>query len=105
MKTQYRDPLGVLNSLQNISSNPEIFNLLLEASESFDLCMIRRNQFLSESQKHRLMTLATQPLSLLHQCRLAVRRLLTLHHQMGSAVAVQIFELPRTLQLYLNYDY
>lgn len=101
MKTQYRDPLGVLNSLQNISRNPEIFDLLLEASESFDICMIRRNQFLSEDHKNRLLARASEPLSLLHQCRLAIRKFLVT----SPSLTIQVLELPYTLQLYLNYDY
>lgn len=100
MKTQYRDPLGILNSLQNISRNPQIFNLLVEASEAFDLCMIRRNQHLSDDQKLVLTERASAPLTLLHQCRLALRRYLQLYPDLAPLLN----ELPLTLQLYLNYD-
>lgn len=101
MKTQFRDPRGILNSLQHISHEPEIFNCLLEAAESFDVCMIRRNPFVNAEQKILLLERATSPLSLMHLSRLALRRYLgkELLHK------VEALELPLTLQHYLNYHF
>ncbi|XP_028135453.1 serine/threonine-protein phosphatase 6 regulatory ankyrin repeat subunit C-like isoform X1 [Diabrotica virgifera virgifera] len=103
MKTQFRDPDGMLNSLQNvISSNcPSIFFLLLESSESFDPCMIRRNTVLSPDQKSALLELSKYPLSLKRQVRLYLRKMLgpkLLH-------SAQDFELPGSLVRYLLFDY
>ncbi|XP_066991443.2 ankyrin repeat domain-containing protein 65 [Anabrus simplex] len=76
MKTQFRDPHGILNSLQNLSKHPTLFSTVIEAAESFDLCMIRRSSLLVDDQKDLLMQLARQPLSLRHQARLFLRRFL-----------------------------
>uniref|UniRef100_A0A1B6E7D8 SOCS box domain-containing protein n=1 Tax=Clastoptera arizonana TaxID=38151 RepID=A0A1B6E7D8_9HEMI len=101
MKTQFRDPRGILNSLQHIANEPEIFHYLLEAAESFDVCMIRRNPFLRGEQKILLLERATTPLSLKHLSRLVLRNYLgrELLHKIGA------LELPLTLQHYLNYDF
>ncbi|CAG9831042.1 unnamed protein product [Diabrotica balteata] len=103
MKTQFRDPDGMLNSLQNVISNncPSIFFLLLESSESFDPCMIRRNTILSAEQKSALLELSKYPLSLKRQVRLYLRKMLgpkLLH-------SAQDFELPSSLARYLLFDY
>nr|CAD7257178.1 unnamed protein product [Timema shepardi] len=74
MKTQFRDPHGLLNYLQNLAQHPSLFITMLEAAESFDICMIRRSSFLTESQKQLLLQLATQPLPLRQQTRLFLRR-------------------------------
>lgn len=76
MKTQFRDPHGILNSLHNLSRHPHIFLQLVEAAESFDLCMIRRSTTLSDEQKQILVELARQPLSLRNQARLFLRQYL-----------------------------
>ncbi|CAG9820526.1 unnamed protein product [Phaedon cochleariae] len=103
MKTQFRDPDGMLNCLQNvIADNSEsIFFLLLESCESFDPCMIRRNNVLSPEQKSALLELAKCPLPLKRQVRLFLRRLL------GAEMidAVDGFELPKCLAKYLLFDY
>ena len=67
MKTQFRDPYGMLNILQSVAQHEEVFHTLLEAAESFDTCMIRRSQFLTEDQRAVLMQLATSALPLRQQ--------------------------------------
>ncbi|KRT80502.1 Ankyrin repeat-containing protein, partial [Oryctes borbonicus] len=76
MKTQFRDPDGILNSLQNVitSQSDSIFFLLVEACESFDLCMIRRNNVITAEQKTALLELASTPLPLRRQVRLLLRK-------------------------------
>lgn len=100
MKTQYRDPLGILNSLQHVAESPVLFHYLLEAAESFDVCMIRRNQYITADQKERLLKKAMDPLSLLHLSRLTLRR------HLGSMMAdhAQSLEIPKILQHYLSYN-
>lgn len=101
MKTQFRDPHGILNSLQSVGQHEDVFYTLLEAAESFDTCMIRRSQFVNDDQRGLLMRLATSPLPLRHQVRLYLRRLF------GTRlpdVAPQL-ELPTLLQHYLLYEF
>jgi len=74
MKTQYRDPRGLLNWLQNVSAHPEVLCALLEAVESFDPAMIRRAAHLTDDQRALLLRLSSTPLPLRHQVRLQLRR-------------------------------
>ncbi|XP_060534026.1 ankyrin-3-like isoform X2 [Cylas formicarius] len=101
MKTQFRDPDGMLNSLQNVVTNDSIFFLLLEAAESFDPCMIRRNQVIDPKQKAKMLELAKFPLTLKKQIRMYLRKIL------GTKLlqAAGKFELPRCLGKYLLFDY
>lgn len=101
MKTQFRDPHGILNSLQNLSNYPTLFVTLVEAAESFDLCMIRRSSLLNEEQKQLLVEFSTQPLSLRHQVRLF------LHRQLGKKLPhmVDQLPLPTILHRYLMYEF
>jgi len=101
MKTQFRDPHGILNSLQNLSNYPTLFVTLVEAAESFDLCMIRRSSLLNEEQKQLLVEFSTQPLSLRHQVRLF------LHRQLGKKLPhmVDQLPLPTILHRYLLYEF
>ncbi|XP_023011621.1 uncharacterized protein isoform X2 [Leptinotarsa decemlineata] len=103
MKTQFRDPDGMLNSLQNVISGncDAIFFLLTEACESFDPCMIRRNNVLSPEQKTTLLELAKYPLSLKRQVRLFLRALL----RTKLMEAVEDFDMPKCLEKYLLFDY
>lgn len=101
MKTQFRDPHGILNSLQNLSKYPSLFLTLAEAAESFDLCMIRRSSLLNEEQKQLLIESSTQPLSLRHQVRLF------LHRYLGMKLphVVEELPLPVILHRYLMYEF
>lgn len=104
MKTQFRDPDGILNSLHNvIAANCDaIFFLLLEASESFDPCMIRRNNVITQEQKNALLELAKCPLTLRRQVRLFLRKKIKGRDLIDS---VKEFGLPETLRKYLLFDY
>ncbi|KAE8747168.1 hypothetical protein FOCC_FOCC006166 [Frankliniella occidentalis] len=98
-RTQFRDPHGLLNSLQSVAQHEDVFYTLLDAAESFDTCMIRRSQFLTETQRGLLMQLATSPLPLTQQVRLYLRRLL------GARLPelAPHLPLPKLLQQYLTY--
>ncbi|KAL1139589.1 hypothetical protein AAG570_006571 [Ranatra chinensis] len=100
MKTHFRHPHGLLNSLQHIVRYPRLLGYLIEAAESFDTCMIRRNHFLTPDQKEYILQKAMTPLSLLHQCRLAIRRFVGLNF-MEMALTLP---LPKTLHQYILYD-
>ncbi|KAF7271023.1 uncharacterized protein LOC143194346 isoform X2 [Rhynchophorus ferrugineus] len=101
MKSQFRDPDGMLNCLHNAVSNDAIFFMLTEACESFDPCMIRRNQVVNEQQKATLLDLAKYPLTLKKQIRLFMRKL------MGARLlhSTDEFDIPKTLKKYLLFDY
>ncbi|XP_037977659.2 ankyrin-3 [Plutella xylostella] len=103
MKTQFRDPDGILNHLQNVTldENEHIFYLLLEAAEAFDLCMIKRNHTLNATQKQALIDRAKTPLSLLAQVRIHMRRFFGNH----LVEMVPKFDIPTTLHHYLLFDY
>lgn len=101
IKTQFRDPHGILNSLQNTADKPRLLKALLEAAESFDPCMIRRSSSLTDAQKELVMEAARTPLPLTHQERLIVRKLC------GTKLPkiVRKLQLPQSLHRYLLYDF
>ncbi|XP_013185418.1 ankyrin-3 [Amyelois transitella] len=102
MKTQFRDPDGILNHLQNVTS-PEyqhIFYQLLEAAESFDLCMIKRNNTLTPAQKQTLIERAKTPISLIAQCRIYLRRFF----RTDLIKIVEKLDVPTTLHRYLLFE-
>lgn len=102
MKTQFRDPDGILNHLQNVTSEEyeHIFYILLEAAESFDLCMIKRNNTLKPTQKQTLIERAKNPISLLAQTRIFLRKFF------GTTLikVVKKLEIPKILHSYLLYE-
>ncbi|XP_063392385.1 ankyrin-3-like [Cydia fagiglandana] len=102
MKTQFRDPDGILNHLQNVTAAEyeHIFYQLLEAAEAFDLCMIKRNSILNPVQKQTLIERAKTPISLLAQTRIFFRR------QLGNLLVelAPKFEIPKTLHHYLLFE-
>ncbi|XP_041970434.1 ankyrin-3-like [Aricia agestis] len=103
MKTQFRDPDGILNHLQHVTS-PEtqhVFALLLDAAEAFDLCMIKRTSCLTPAQRQELVRRAREPLSLLAQARVQLRRLL------GTSLVrvAPDLDIPPTLRSYLLFEY
>lgn len=102
MKTQFRDPDGILNHLQNVTSEEHnhIFHLLLEAAESFDLCMIKRNTVLTPAQKENLIQRAKTPIPLIAQSRIFLRRFL------GPSLIQEVSDLdiPKILHQYLMFE-
>ncbi|XP_013175725.1 PREDICTED: ankyrin repeat domain-containing protein 29-like [Papilio xuthus] len=102
MKTQFRDPDGILNHLQNITSEQyeHIFYLLLEAAESFDLCMIKRNSTLTAEQKQTLIERAKNPISLLAQTRIYLRK----YFGTDLVDIVKTLEIPAILHQYLLFE-
>ncbi|XP_014216553.1 uncharacterized protein LOC106645248 isoform X2 [Copidosoma floridanum] len=101
IKTQFRDPHGILNSLQNAADKPRLLAALLDAAESFDPCMIRRSSSLTDAQKALVMEAARTPLPLMHQARLIVRKMC------GTRLTkiVTSLQLPHCLHRYLLYDF
>ncbi|CAB3233513.1 unnamed protein product [Arctia plantaginis] len=102
MKTQFRDPDGILNHLQNVTSEEyqHIFYLLLEAAEAFDLCMIKRNNVVTPLQKEVLIHRAKTPISLLAQSRIFLRR----YFKTTLIDVVPELEIPKILHEYLLFN-
>ncbi|XP_046382660.1 putative ankyrin repeat protein RF_0381 [Ischnura elegans] len=100
VKTQFRHPLGILNSLTHAPTQGPQILLLLEAAEGYDPLMIRRSPLLTPAQKSIILAMSSQPLSLRHQCRLAIRQ------YMGLSLPDKVHELPlpQILHRYLMYE-
>ncbi|XP_028172159.1 ankyrin-3-like [Ostrinia nubilalis] len=102
MKTQFRDPDGILNHLQNVTAEEyqNIFYILLEAAEAFDLCMIKRNSTLTAVQKETLIERAKKPISLLAQTRFFLRK----YFRTALVDIVHDFDIPSVLHRYLLFE-
>lgn len=101
IKTQYRDPDGILNCIANVAAESPVFEKLIEASELFDPCVIRRSLCLSDEQRKILRARAMRPISLKNQCRVFFRRLYT----RTLPENVPTLFIPQTLKKYLLYEY
>lgn len=100
LKTQHRDPLGILSHLGNAVRQPRVLWALLDAAESFDSCMIRRSQQLPDLEKQVVMNMARTPLTLKHQARLFLRK----HLGTGLCQYIDELQLPKSLNQYLLYE-
>lgn len=102
MKTQFRDPDGILNHLQNVTAQEyqHNFYLLLEAAEAFDLCMIKRNSVLTPAQKEALIVKAKSPISLIGQTRIYFRKFFCT----DLPNIVKKLDVPKTLHHYLLFE-
>lgn len=100
MKTQFRDPDGLLNCLTNLTSDSPVFRHLVESAEEFDPCMIRRTQHVTIKQRARLIEKATNPLTLQSISRAFFRRFY------GRLLPEKVpqLEIPKMLHKYLCYE-
>lgn len=100
MKTQFRDPDGLLNCLSNLTWDSLVFKHLVESAEEFDRCMIKRSQHLTIKQRAMLMEKASEPLSLQSITRAFFRRLF------GRTLPEKVsrLEMPKMLYKYLLYE-
>ena len=101
LKSQLRDPQGILNCLQNNGTQDELMLELLDAAESFDPPMIRRCPSFSSELRSIALDKSRNPSSLQHQCRLYLRKYL------GTRLPGRIeeLELPPTLASYLLFEF
>lgn len=101
LKTQFRDPEGILNCLTHMDPESDSFRIILEAAEEFDPCMIRRNQQLNDDQRMLLLERATIPMPLKSRVRAHFRRLF------GRSLPefVPSLFIPKELQSYLLYEH
>lgn len=100
MKTQFRDPDGLLNCLNNISYDSPVFQLLLDAADEFDPCMIRRNQHLTIKQRSNLLEKSSKPLTLQHISRSFYRR----YFGQKMPESVPRLEIPQILREYMLFE-
>lgn len=100
MKTQFRDPDGLLNCLSNLTSDSLVFKYLIESAEEFDPCMIRRTQHLTIKQRSQLLKKATDPLSLQSVCRAFFRKV---YGRLLPEVVPQL-DTPKMLHRYLLFE-
>lgn len=97
MRTQFRDPDGLLNCLRNVPFYSRVFEALLEAAECFDIAMIKRNLHLSDGQRKRLLIKARDPIPLKALSRTFFRQLFG--RQLPEKVPYLF--IPETLRSYL----
>lgn len=100
MKTQFRDPDGLLNCLSNLTGDSPVFLYLLESAEEFDPCMIRRNPHLNLRQRSLLLEKSTSPLSLQALSRTFFRKLFSRE----LPEKVPSLEISHMLHKYLLYE-
>ncbi|XP_037083077.1 ankyrin repeat and SOCS box protein 10-like [Pollicipes pollicipes] len=74
LKSQFRDPMGLLNSLPDLRHLPGLFEVLASSADAFDPPILRRSRSLSEEQRRRLLLQARTPRPLLHVTRDVIRR-------------------------------
>lgn len=97
MRTQFRDPDGLLNCLRNVPFYSRVFEALLEAAENFDIAMIKRNLHLTDGQRKRLLKKAKEPISLKALTRTYFRQLF----DRELPEKVPCLFIPETLRSYL----
>lgn len=97
LRTQFRDPDGILNCLRNVPSYSRVFEILLETTDCFDIAMIKRNLHLSDVQRRKLLQRAKTPISLKAQVRNFFRS--TLGRSLPEKVPCLF--IPDTLRSYL----
>lgn len=97
MRTQFRDPDGLLNCLRTVPFYSRVFEALLETAESFDIAMIKRNLHLSDGQRKRLLRKAKEPIPLKALARTFFRQLF------GRELPEKVpcLFIPQTLRSYL----
>ncbi|CAL4067086.1 unnamed protein product [Meganyctiphanes norvegica] len=100
MQSQNKDPRGILNSLPNLSSKPDILITLLEAAHNFDINVILNSSLIDEDQRQLFLKVGQSPLPLKHLTRVYLRQ------NMGDRIPPRVdeLELPKILEKYLLYE-
>ena len=94
------DGSGLLAKFHKLQTRPILMRILLEAAGKYDRNAIKNgNNMLSGRQKEMLLSESVFPRSLLHQSRLAIRKLLPL----PVPNQIPLLPLPEFLQMYLLY--
>jgi ankyrin repeat protein len=101
LKTQYHDPMGILKSLPKLAECPDVFHMVVDAAEKFNVGIIQRSPSFSAAQKQILLSAAKTPLPLKHQLRLFIRRHLGRH---SLPLRIQQLPFPPLIKSYLLYE-
>src|SRR2546429_6429092 len=100
MDSPMNDPNGMLRTLLRIHNNRELFSLLLDAGERYNLQSVDRLP-LPIRPRLELLSVASNPLSLKHLSRLATRQHLT----DVTPENIQTLPIPSRLKEYLLFKF
>ena len=99
LKSQHRDPLGMLSILPALSKHREMFLSVVEAAQSFDYILIKRLRVAPDLREY-CMQIASNPPPLTQICRLYLRQYLrrNFDHKVSE------MEIPVILKKYLLFE-
>ena len=99
LKSQHRDPLGMLSILPALSKHREMFLSVMEAAQSFDYILIKRLRIAPDLREY-CMQIASNPPPLTQICRLYLRQYLrrNFDHKVSE------MEIPVILKKYLLFE-
>lgn len=101
IRTQYRDPDGLMNCLATTPTYSRVFEHLVGSAECFDLAMIKRNVHLTDTQRRKLLEKAKNPISLKAIARSFFRQ--TFGRKLPENIPLLF--IPQTLRDYLLYEH
>ncbi|CAM1325705.1 Uncharacterised protein g9041 [Pycnogonum litorale] len=93
---------GILKSLYRLENHPQILDILLDAAQFFHQQGIRNCSLMSKDMKETIMESASRPLSLKHQMRLLIRKIMKRCHNLPQNV--DVLPLPKILKSYVLYE-
>ncbi|XP_054709757.1 ankyrin repeat domain-containing protein 50-like isoform X2 [Uloborus diversus] len=104
MQGQRDHPLGIIKVIHRIhlGLNPEVLNLLIDASEAFSIPFIEQSRQMSEEHKTLLLTKALQPFTLKEAARIGIRKKLGWGPKFVDAI--EQWGLPLCLKKYLLFQ-
>ncbi|XP_042232022.1 uncharacterized protein LOC121872949 [Homarus americanus] len=100
MQSQNRDPRGLLNCLPNLTKTPDVLITLLEATQRFDLSIIKHSSLIDNDQRKIYLKVGQSPLPLKHLVRVFLRQ------ELAEKLPTRIdeLELPVIMKKYLLYE-
>lgn len=101
LKAQLQHPLGILKTVHRLNETPDVFDTVLDASESFNVSSIKRSLLLSDEQREKLLDLANTPLTLKRQMRILIRGYMGFGE---VSKKVETLPLPKVLKMYLLFQ-
>ncbi|CAK9305108.1 unnamed protein product [Gordionus sp. m RMFG-2023] len=93
----YLDNRGLLKCLHKLNQYPQIFRLILENGQNFDVESIKRRRLMSPQHKSLLLSSVYAPKSLKHYAKIYIRQNL----KTNILSKINSFNIPTTLKLYL----
>lgn len=104
LKGQRDHPLGIVKVIHRIhlGLNLEVMNLIIEASEAFNVSFIEQSKQMSDEHKELLLIKALQPFSLLQLARIQLRKSIGWGPKLVAAI--DTFQLPIYLKNYMLFQ-